>query len=185
MKSPLARPLTGGVSSDIWLVETTRQRLCIKRALPALRVAAEWQAPSRAQLLRICLDEAREDDPAARSAGHCSGAVPTARCSRWRFLIRRNIRFGKKHCCAAKSMRTLPAASARRLQQSTPRRRKMLTSRRNSLRITFFRRSGLSLICLQRRSATPTSPSRCVRSPSAQPPRNARSSMAMSVRRTS
>jgi aminoglycoside phosphotransferase (APT) family kinase protein len=39
------RPLTGGVSSDIWLVETAHQRLCIKRALPALRVAADWQAP--------------------------------------------------------------------------------------------------------------------------------------------
>ena len=40
-----ARPLTGGVSSDIWLIETPRERLCIKRALPALRVAADWQAP--------------------------------------------------------------------------------------------------------------------------------------------
>ncbi len=40
-----ARPLTGGVSSDIWLIETHDQRICIKRALPALRVAAEWQAP--------------------------------------------------------------------------------------------------------------------------------------------
>jgi aminoglycoside phosphotransferase (APT) family kinase protein len=40
-----ARALTGGVSSDIWLVERRDQRLCIKRALPALRVAADWQAP--------------------------------------------------------------------------------------------------------------------------------------------
>jgi 5-methylthioribose kinase len=40
-----ARPLTGGVSSDIWLIETPDQRLCIKRALPVLRVAADWQAP--------------------------------------------------------------------------------------------------------------------------------------------
>jgi aminoglycoside phosphotransferase (APT) family kinase protein len=40
-----ARPLTGGVSSDIWLVDTPDRRLCIKRALPALRVAADWQAP--------------------------------------------------------------------------------------------------------------------------------------------
>jgi aminoglycoside phosphotransferase (APT) family kinase protein len=40
-----ARPLTGGVSSDIWLIETHDERICIKRALPALRVAAEWQAP--------------------------------------------------------------------------------------------------------------------------------------------
>ncbi|MBV9393073.1 MAG: aminoglycoside phosphotransferase family protein [Methylobacteriaceae bacterium] len=40
-----ARALTGGVSSDIWLIETQDQRLCMKRALPALRVAANWQAP--------------------------------------------------------------------------------------------------------------------------------------------
>jgi aminoglycoside phosphotransferase (APT) family kinase protein len=40
-----ARPLTGGVSSDIWLIATPHQRLCIKRALSALRVAADWQAP--------------------------------------------------------------------------------------------------------------------------------------------
>jgi aminoglycoside phosphotransferase (APT) family kinase protein len=40
-----ARALIGGVSSDIWLVETDTQRICIKRALPALRVAEDWQAP--------------------------------------------------------------------------------------------------------------------------------------------
>jgi aminoglycoside phosphotransferase (APT) family kinase protein len=40
-----ARALTGGVSSDIWLIETPRERLCIKRALSTLRVAAEWRAP--------------------------------------------------------------------------------------------------------------------------------------------
>jgi aminoglycoside phosphotransferase (APT) family kinase protein len=37
-------PLTGGVSSDIWLVEADRT-FCVKRALPQLRVAAEWFAP--------------------------------------------------------------------------------------------------------------------------------------------
>jgi aminoglycoside phosphotransferase (APT) family kinase protein len=40
-----AYPLTGGVSSDIWFVEAKGRRLCIKRALPALRVAADWRAP--------------------------------------------------------------------------------------------------------------------------------------------
>ena len=40
-----ARPLTGGVSSDIWLVQAGDQLVCIKRALPALRVAADWRAP--------------------------------------------------------------------------------------------------------------------------------------------
>ncbi len=38
-------PLTGGVSSDIWRVELPGRTLCVKRALPRLRVAAEWHAP--------------------------------------------------------------------------------------------------------------------------------------------
>ncbi|WGF88548.1 phosphotransferase family protein [Marinivivus vitaminiproducens] len=39
------RPLTGGVSSDILLVETGGRRFCVKRALPRLKVAALWEAP--------------------------------------------------------------------------------------------------------------------------------------------
>jgi aminoglycoside phosphotransferase (APT) family kinase protein len=39
------RPLTGGVSSDIWRVDTDRGPLCVKRALARLRVAADWRAP--------------------------------------------------------------------------------------------------------------------------------------------
>ena len=38
-------PLTGGVSSDIWRIDTARGPLCAKRALATLRVAAEWHAP--------------------------------------------------------------------------------------------------------------------------------------------
>jgi aminoglycoside phosphotransferase (APT) family kinase protein len=38
-------PLAGGVSSDIWRVDTERGSLCAKRALPKLRVAADWRAP--------------------------------------------------------------------------------------------------------------------------------------------
>jgi len=38
-------PLSGGVSSDIQLVETARGRFCVKRALPCLKVAALWEAP--------------------------------------------------------------------------------------------------------------------------------------------
>src|SRR5260370_20121191 len=37
--------LTGGVSSDIMLVETGQRRFCVKRALPRLKVAALWEAP--------------------------------------------------------------------------------------------------------------------------------------------
>ncbi|HSV34228.1 MAG TPA: aminoglycoside phosphotransferase family protein [Ramlibacter sp.] len=49
----LARPdetahwhaLAGGVSSDIWQVELPGRSVCVKRALPQLKVAAEWLAP--------------------------------------------------------------------------------------------------------------------------------------------
>jgi aminoglycoside phosphotransferase (APT) family kinase protein len=38
-------PLTGGVSSDIWRIDTADGPVCAKRALPKLRVAADWRAP--------------------------------------------------------------------------------------------------------------------------------------------
>lgn len=38
-------PLPGGVSSDIWRVDLPAGPACIKRALPRLRVSAEWHAP--------------------------------------------------------------------------------------------------------------------------------------------
>jgi tRNA A-37 threonylcarbamoyl transferase component Bud32 len=38
-------PLTGGVSSDIWRADLADGPVCIKRALPKLRVEADWRAP--------------------------------------------------------------------------------------------------------------------------------------------
>ena len=38
-------PLPGGVSSDIWLARAGNATFCVKRALPRLRVTAEWRAP--------------------------------------------------------------------------------------------------------------------------------------------
>lgn len=38
-------PLAGGVSSDIWRVALPRGPVCIKRALPRLKVDAEWRVP--------------------------------------------------------------------------------------------------------------------------------------------
>ena len=37
--------LTGGVSSDIWRVDLARGPVCVKRALPKLRVEQDWFAP--------------------------------------------------------------------------------------------------------------------------------------------
>ncbi|WP_298961337.1 aminoglycoside phosphotransferase family protein [uncultured Roseibium sp.] len=39
------QPLTGGVASDIAMVEVEDRRMCIKFALPKLKVAEDWQAP--------------------------------------------------------------------------------------------------------------------------------------------
>jgi len=42
--------LGGGVSCDVFLVELEGRRICVKRALPKLRVAADWRAsPKRAE----------------------------------------------------------------------------------------------------------------------------------------
>ncbi|NYT22497.1 aminoglycoside phosphotransferase family protein [Alcaligenaceae bacterium] len=38
--------LTGGVSSDIWRVALPERTLCVKCALPRLKVAQDWQAPT-------------------------------------------------------------------------------------------------------------------------------------------
>ncbi|MCR5881144.1 phosphotransferase family protein [Phenylobacterium sp. J367] len=38
-------PLTGGVSSEVYWLETPNGPVCVKRALGKLRVAADWRAP--------------------------------------------------------------------------------------------------------------------------------------------
>ena len=42
---PPMTPLEGGVSSDIWRVDLPAGPVCVKRALPRLKVAAVWEAP--------------------------------------------------------------------------------------------------------------------------------------------
>ncbi|MGV0680714.1 aminoglycoside phosphotransferase family protein, partial [Mycolicibacterium fortuitum] len=43
---PIWTPLTGGVSSDLWRVDIGDRSICVKGALPTLRVAGEWHAPT-------------------------------------------------------------------------------------------------------------------------------------------
>jgi aminoglycoside phosphotransferase (APT) family kinase protein len=44
-ETPHLEPLGGGVSSDIWRVDLAAGPVCVKRALPRLRVAQVWEAP--------------------------------------------------------------------------------------------------------------------------------------------
>ncbi|MEO5862670.1 MAG: aminoglycoside phosphotransferase family protein [Burkholderiales bacterium] len=50
-------PLTGGVSSDIWKVEAASGPLCVKRALPRLRVQQLWEAPVRRNAYEVAYME--------------------------------------------------------------------------------------------------------------------------------
>ncbi len=42
---PSGAPLAGGVSSDIWRVDLASGAICVKSALPKLKVAADWRVP--------------------------------------------------------------------------------------------------------------------------------------------
>ena len=44
-QTPRMTALAGGVSSDIWRVDLVDGPICVKRALPELKVAAQWQVP--------------------------------------------------------------------------------------------------------------------------------------------
>lgn len=46
-------PLTGGVASDIWRVETPRRTFAVKRALPKLKVEADWFAPVERNVFEV------------------------------------------------------------------------------------------------------------------------------------
>ncbi|HEY3634989.1 MAG TPA: aminoglycoside phosphotransferase family protein [Caldimonas sp.] len=63
-------PLAGGVSSDIWRIDTERGPVCVKRALPKLRVAADWHAPIERNLY-----EARWMEVAAEAVPGCAPRV--------------------------------------------------------------------------------------------------------------
>src|SRR5262245_33642620 len=61
-------PLAGGVSSDIWRVELADGPVCVKRALPRLRVQQVWEAPVERN--------AYERDWLLEAAKAVPGAVP-------------------------------------------------------------------------------------------------------------
>ena len=66
----IGTPLTGGVSSDIWRVETPAGPICVKRALAKLRVVADWCAPIERNLY-----EARWMRVAAKAVPRCAPQV--------------------------------------------------------------------------------------------------------------
>ena len=71
---PAAASLSGGVSSEIWRVDTAGGPLCVKRALPRLRVAQVWEAPVErnryeSEWFRVAADAAPGAVPRVMASG--------------------------------------------------------------------------------------------------------------------
>ena len=63
---PPAAPLAGGVSSDIWRVDLRSGPICVKRALPRLRVEQLWEVPvERNRYERMWMETANAIIPGA------------------------------------------------------------------------------------------------------------------------
>jgi aminoglycoside phosphotransferase (APT) family kinase protein len=76
----LSEPLAGGVSSDIVRVDLPGRSLCVKRALPQLKVAADWRVPversaNEADWLRVAASIRPEAVPALLGYDPASGAL--------------------------------------------------------------------------------------------------------------
>ena len=65
-ETPPFEELSGGVSSEIWRVDLASGPVCVKRALPRLRVAQRWEAPvERNRYERLWHEAAGEAAPGA------------------------------------------------------------------------------------------------------------------------
>jgi aminoglycoside phosphotransferase (APT) family kinase protein len=76
----VVEPLAGGVSSDIVRVDLPGRSLCVKRALPRLKVAADWRVPvgrsaHEADWLRVAASIRPEAVPALLGYDPPSGAL--------------------------------------------------------------------------------------------------------------
>lgn len=82
---PVLEPLTGGVSCDVWKVDTPSGPIVVKRPLPQLRVAAQWLAPVERGTSEIrWLKRARGVD--ARVAPEVLAELPSGHAFAMRFL---------------------------------------------------------------------------------------------------
>jgi aminoglycoside phosphotransferase (APT) family kinase protein len=95
-ETPHAEPLAGGVSSEIWRVDLAGGAVCVKRALPRLRVAQLWEAPlerNRYEYEWFRVAGAAAPGAAPRVIAHQEGAfvmeyLDAARHPVWKALLR-------------------------------------------------------------------------------------------------
>lgn len=116
------RPLTGGVSSDIWQVDLPRGPVCVKRALPKLRVQADWQAPVErngyeAQWMRVAAKAAPGAVPALLGQDEATGCLamaylPTEQHPLWKAQLRDGLADAAFATQVAERLATIHAATA-------------------------------------------------------------------------
>ena len=178
-------PLTGGVSSDISLVEAGGRRFCVKRALPRLKVAALWEAPVERN--------------AAEAAYMRAVAALAAACRSARARRRRESGLVRDGLSCARGPSLMEGAASRRNRRawiSPPRSGAILASsmraappirtfRPPSPTIPRSRRSASSLTCARRAARTLSLPRASMSSRRRRSRRSGRWFTATSARRTS
>jgi len=95
-ETPPAEALAGGVSSEIWRVETARGALCVKRALARLKVAQVWEAPVErnryeSEWFKVAAEAAPHAVPRVLASGDGLFAMeylPPARYAVWKVRLR-------------------------------------------------------------------------------------------------
>ena len=158
--------LAGGVASDIWKVEGGTRPLVVKRALPKLRVAAEWLAPvsrnaSEAAWFRSvraivpeAVPEVLYHDPQTRpvcdavpAAGALSGLEGAAARRPGRSRLRRA---GRAHHRRASTRRRWTMRASPRVSPTTPPSTPSVSSPTWRRRRTAIPASGDALMALSR-----------------------------------
>ena len=101
IRNAKAVPLAGGVSSDIFRVDVDGQPLCVKRALPRLKVAADWRVPVErnayeAEWLRVAGSIVPGSVPRLLAEDPSAGAfamewLPPDRYPVWKVLLRDGV----------------------------------------------------------------------------------------------
>ena len=94
-------PLTGGVSSDIWQIDLSTGPICVKRALPRLRVEAHWTAPVERNLyearwIRVASQAVPDSTPRLLAQDEQSGMLamtylPSAQYPLWKASLRDGV----------------------------------------------------------------------------------------------
>jgi aminoglycoside phosphotransferase (APT) family kinase protein len=121
---PHAEPLAGGVSSDIWRVDLPQGPICVKRALPRLRVAKPWEAPVERnrfefEWFRVAAQAAPRAVPRTLAQGNGLFAMEYLEPRRfpvWKELLRRAIADAAFAAKVGRSLAAIHAATAGRAE---------------------------------------------------------------------